>query len=249
MKRPVISIIFISLGVALVFAYLLFSAFTFRIDEQNIRCRDMNIEISGEIKLLKEDEVNQMLADIGLHPIGNKLNELATEEIERYLEQNPIVKRTSCFHTPDGRATLKIVLRQPKYLVVGDLDTYYVDTEKQVLPVPAGVIAYVPVVTGRMTKTMAAEVLFPLVSFIADHPFWNAQIAQVYINEKSEIELVPRVGSTIILFGKSDGFEEKFERLYELYSKGFTVFGWDLYEKLDLRYKQQIVGVRTKKAG
>jgi cell division protein FtsQ len=249
MKRPVISIIFISLGVVLVLAYLLFSAFTFRIDEQSIRCRDLNIEISGKIKLMNEQEVNQMLADIGLHPVGNKIKELATEEIESYLEQNPIVKRTNCYHTPDGRATLKIELRQPKYMVVGDLDTYYVDTEKQVLPVPTGVIAYVPVVTGRMTRTMAAEVLFPLVSFIADHPFWNAQISQIYVNENQEIELVPRVGNTIILLGKTDGFEDKFERLYELYSKGFTVFGWELYEKLDLRYKQQIVGVRSKKAG
>ncbi len=248
MKRTVISIIFYSLGVALVLAYLLLSAFTFRIDEQNIRCRELNIEISGKIKLMNEDEVNQVLADIGLHPVGNMISELATEEIERFLEQNPIVKNTNCYHTTDGSAILQIELRQPKYLVVGDLDTYYVDTEQHVLPVPPGVIAYVPVVTGRMTKTMAAKVLYPLVSFIADHPFWNAQIAQIYVNDRAEIELVPRVGSTIILLGKTDGFEEKLERLYELYSKGFTVFGWELYEKLDLRYKQQIVGVKSKQA-
>lgn len=249
MKRPVISIIFISLGVALVLAYLLFSAFTYRIDEQNNRCRDLNIEISGKIKLMNEGEVNQMLNDIGLHPVGNIVSEMATEEIERYLEQNPIVKKTNCYHTPDGRTTLKIELRQPKYLVVGDLDTYYVDTEKQVLPVPTGEMAYVPVVTGRMTKTTAAEVLFPLVSFIADHPFWNAQIAQIHVNGNAEIELVPRVGNTIILLGNTNGFQEKLERLYELYSKGFTVFGWELYETLDLRYKHQIVGVRSKTAG
>jgi len=248
MKRSVISIIFISLAVVGVIAYLLLSAFNFRIDEQNIRCTELDIQISGKIQLLFEDEVNQMLVDIGLHPVGNKMSELATEEIERYLEQIPIVKKANCYHSPDGKATLKIDLRQPKYMVVGDLETYYVDTEKQVFPVPTGVMAYVPVLTGTMSKTMATGVLFPLVSYIADHRFWNAQIVQIYVNEKSEIELIPRVGNTIILLGKTDDFEQKLENLYELYSQGFTVFGWDLYEKLDLRYKHQIVGTRHKKA-
>jgi len=101
------------------------------------------------------------------------------------------------------------------------------------------------VVTGNVTKNMATGKLFNLVEFIIADDFWNAQIAQIHINEKGEVELVPHFGNTLILLGKPVDFEPKFERLFKLYTKGFTVFGWDVYSQLDLRFDKQIVGVRS----
>ncbi len=244
MKKSVVTYIFIYLGVAIALGYLVFAGIAFRINENKIRCKELEVIISGKVRLIDEVEIAQTLADINLHPEGVPVNQLNTDEIERFLEQNPIISKATCFRSPNGRVFLHVFLREPKFLVVGN-DTYYVDTERNILPVPKTVVAYVPVVTGRVTKSMATGKLYDLVEFISGNEFWNAQISQIHLNEKAEVELVPRVGNTLILLGKPVDFEPRFERLYELYTKGFAVFGWDIYRQLDLRYDNQIVGVRN----
>lgn len=243
MKRGLLSIILVTFGVVVVLAYLVFYVVSFNINESDIRCKHFTIVLSGNVKLINEHEVNQMLTERGLHPLGVPLNHLKTDYIERFMLENPIVKSATCFRTPSGRVYLHIHFREPKFVVLGK-ESYYVDNERNILPVNYSKVPFVPVVTGHITKTLATGKLFDLVQFIVNDSLWRHQIAQIHVTPTEEIELVPRVGNTLILLGKPEHFEPKFNRLYQLYAKGFTVFGWDMYQKLDLRFDKQVVGVR-----
>lgn len=243
MKRSIVGIVFKSLAVGLVLTYLVFSLMAFRVDDRDIKCNDLAITIHGKLQLLTEDEIHGVLNDIQLHPIGSSLNELYTNEIERFLEQNPVVKSARCFHTPDGQASLDLLLREPLFLVSGK-ENYYVDTEKKIMPVRVNRLAYVPLITGRVTRTMATGELFDFVKHIVQDPFWNAQIAQIHVRNDLKIELVPRVGDAIILLGKLDQYQEKLNKVLRLYTEGFNVMGWDNYSLLDLQYKDQIVATK-----
>jgi cell division protein FtsQ len=244
-KKSVVAYIFLILGVVLVSAYLIFSSFAFNLNEDQIKCRNLEISIDAKVKLLSVQEIHNVLEEIGIHPIGVSVNRLNTEEIERFIEQNPIVKKANCYHTPEGNAYLDVILREPMFVVVGN-ENYYVDADRQILPVPAGVSAYVPLVTGRVTKSFATGKLYNFVEFVRNSKFWNAQIGQIHINDAGRIELVPRVGNTIIYLGKTEKYEDKLDRLYKLYSKGFAVFGWDMYSMLDLQFDNQIVAIKNK---
>jgi cell division protein FtsQ len=83
--------------------------------------------------------------------------------------------------------------------------------------------------------------ILALASFIADDPFWDAQIVQVYVNQKREFELVPRVGTQIILFGDRSRMEQKFFNLATLYHEGFRQKGWNRYEIINLKYNHQVI--------
>ena len=72
--------------------------------------------------------------------------------------------------------------------------------------------------------------VYRLVTFITDDKFWNSQIEQIYVNNKYEFELIPRVGSHIIELGRVEDLEEKFENLKILYLRGFNKIGWNQYE-------------------
>jgi cell division protein FtsQ len=61
------------------------------------------------------------------------------------------------------------------------------------------------------------------------------------VNGKGEFELIPRVGAHIIEFGKAEDIEEKFEKLWILYNEGFYNTGWNQYDKISLKYKNQAV--------
>jgi cell division protein FtsQ len=94
---------------------------------------------------------------------------------------------------------------------------------------------------------MAKGPLYDFVDFIGRHGFWNAQVSQIHVREDLKVELVPRVGNTVILLGSLDGYEEKLSRVYRLYNQGFKVMGWNSYEQLDLQYDNQIVGIRNER--
>ena len=61
------------------------------------------------------------------------------------------------------------------------------------------------------------------------------------MNSKYEFELIPRVGSQVIELGDADNLEEKFENLKLLYLEGFNKIGWNKYERISLKYKNQVV--------
>ena len=61
------------------------------------------------------------------------------------------------------------------------------------------------------------------------------------MNGNGEFELIPRVGAQVIEFGKAVDMEEKFEKLWILYNEGFHNTGWNQYERINLKYKNQAV--------
>jgi len=244
-KRQIFKYIFLSLGVAIVLGYIVFSQLQFRLNDNEIKCKNLDIELIGGIQLITEQEVNNILRDNNLHPIGVSLDRLQIERIECLLEDNPLVKRAICHHTPNGDVAVQVELRNPKFLV-NTLESYYVDDERKVLPVPLHVVAYVPVVTGRVTKSMATGSLYKFVDYITGNKFWNAQIAQINVRNDLKIELVPRVGDAIILLGRLDNYEEKLNRVFRLYHQGFKTMGWNRYEQLDVQYEHQIVATKIK---
>lgn len=197
----------------------------------------------GEIQLITAQEVNNILRDYDLNPIGVSLDHLKSEAIERKLEENPIVKHASCYHTPQGDVTVTVNLRHPMFLV-NATESYYVDDEKVILPVPLHVVPYVPVVTGRVTKSMAKGQLYDFVDHIIKDKFWNAQIAQIHVRNDLKIELVPRMGEAIILLGHLNDYEKKLDRVFRLYHQAFKSMGWNRYAQLDVQYDNQIVATR-----
>ena len=89
--------------------------------------------------------------------------------------------------------------------------------------------------------------MLPLARYIYNHRFWNAQIEQIYVNERHEVELVPRVGDQTILLGSVQDFETKLDNLMLVYKKVFSKASWAMYDTVSLKFKNQVVCTRKKK--
>lgn len=83
--------------------------------------------------------------------------------------------------------------------------------------------------------------LFKLAQFINQNEFWKAQVSHIYVNQQEDIELSPRVGHHNIIFGSVDNMEEKFDKLDLFYKKGLNRTGWNQYETINLKFKNQVV--------
>ncbi|MCF8296880.1 MAG: hypothetical protein K9J13_04975, partial [Saprospiraceae bacterium] len=82
--------------------------------------------------------------------------------------------------------------------------------------------------------------IFILAKAITKDEFFKAQIEQIYIN-KNEIELIPKVGDHVIIFGSISDMDEKLDKLKLFYIKGLKKTGWNNYKTINLKYRNQIV--------
>jgi cell division protein FtsQ len=89
-------------------------------------------------------------------------------------------------------------------------------------------------------KTLLND-LYKLSEYIYNDKFLKAQIDQIYVNRHKEFELVPKVGKHLIVFGKVENIEEKFERLMKFYDEGLNKTGWNKYSIVNLKFDNQVV--------
>ena len=101
--------------------------------------------------------------------------------------------------------------------------------------------AHVIVAGGYLGQLDSLSQLVTLAEWIEKDDFWQAQIEQIYVEEHGEFILVPRVGDHVIELGNLEFLEEKFNNLHALYTKGWELREWNLYEKVSLKYKGQVV--------
>ena len=240
--KPVWKYILISFFAILVLGYLGFILWNFHGKEKQQVCKHLNIVLidGNQRHLITERDVALILEQNNLNPIGQTLKKIRTESIEDALHKNPMINSVECFITPSGIVDVKISQRCPKFRVVG-FGSYYVDVNRKTMPVSPNYSAYVPVVSGRVTVSMATGKMFDFITFLEENPFWNAQIEQIYVRNDLKIELVPRVGDAIIILGTLDNYNSKLEKLRKLYMCGFNKMGWNRYKTINLEYKNQVV--------
>lgn len=240
--KPIVKYILISIFALLVIAYMVFTLWYFSGSNKEVVCRELVIEFvdSANVQLIKDTDIAVLLEKNDLNPIGKTRKQISNEAIEKLVCKNSLIKSAECYNTPSGIVHLRILQRHPKFRVVG-FGSYYIDTDRKVMPISLNFGAYVPVVSGHITVSFAKTKMFDFATYLEENPFWNAQIEQIYVREDNKIELVPRVGDAIIILGTLDNYKTKLEKLHKLYVKGFNLIGWNRYKTIDLEYKDQVV--------
>jgi cell division protein FtsQ len=80
-----------------------------------------------------------------------------------------------------------------------------------------------------------------LVKFVEQDTFWSSQVAQISVTPDLQFELTPVLGTQKIVFGDTTNMKEKFTNLFAFYKKVLNRVGWNRYDVIDLRFKNQIV--------
>ncbi len=209
-------------------------------DERACHSVEITVLDSLDRQFVQQKEIAMLLRNAGIHPLGKKYGEIDTQAMEECLEKQPYLKNVECHKTCEGTIKIAAEQRKPRFRVLGD-ENYYVDEEGEIMPVGVSTAYYVPIFTGRISRRMAQEELIAFVDFLEDNPFWDAQIKQIHVNDRQEVELVPTVGDHLILLGKWDGFERKLKKLKTFY-KELSHIGWnDEWKEIDLRFTGQVI--------
>ena len=92
-----------------------------------------------------------------------------------------------------------------------------------------------------LTETEEGQKIYDLLKYIQRDRFWKAQVAQLDIAEDGEIIIYPQVTKQLVEFGQAENIDSKFERLKIFYKQILPRKGWNLYKRVNLKYKDQII--------
>ncbi len=241
MKKVLTTIVLILLA-----GYIAFAAITLCNKPANQACAGIRLEIRDSLKagLMTTRDIATLLTKNNLNPTGKPLDEVSLKAIEEVLDASPVIASSECYKTISGHIVVKVECRRPILRVIADgYDSYYIDEEGEVME-HIGKAVYVPVATGHITREFAKERLIELAQYLHDNELWNAQIEQIYVTPRKEIELTPRVGNHIIALGPPGDYAHKFEKLQTFYEKGLNEVGWDRYSRIDIGHGNQVVATK-----
>ena len=216
--------------------------------------KDIQIQITGEETQLfiNERDIKEMLK-AGGHIIGAKMSSLNLSAIEKKVAGNPWVKKAQIYYTNKQVLHVLIEERIPmaRIFTPGGA-SFYLDSTGFRLPLSEKVVARVPMFTGfpsdrptlsKPDSQLLKEVV-ALGQFLHNDSLWSAQIAQIDITPQANFELIPVIGDHIISLGKATDLEAKFLRLQTFYKQAWMQKGVRYYERIDIRYKDQVVAIK-----
>ena len=235
----VLKIIFILLLPACLIAAYIFAQYKYAEEV----CNNIKVVLLNpkEQQYLSEGDILKMVSDNKLSIMGIGLKEIDLNKIEKTIQKNPIVKNNECYLTTSGNVVIEVEQRIPELRVITNTESYYIDRDRKKMPLSEKIVIYLPVATGDIKEEFAQNNLYDFVQFLKNNKKWENQIEEIIVTENENIELIPRIGKQLILFGKMSNFEEKFNAIDLLYTQVFSKTGWNYYNKIDLRYEGKII--------
>jgi len=215
-------------------------------------CKEIRVILPGNQFFIERAEIDEILASKNGLLIGRRLSNINLQKLEDRLRANPFIEYANVFADMNGVINADIKQRVPvlRVLNVAGQD-YYIDQNGLKIPLSNHFTARVLAVNGLITEGFSGKIdtlrtelgkdLFKVAAFIAADTLWNDQIVQMFVNDKKEIELVPRVGLQKIILGDADNVEDKFKRLMIFYKKAIPHVGWDAYSSINLKFNGQVV--------
>ncbi|MCH8902998.1 MAG: hypothetical protein IIA45_03680 [Bacteroidetes bacterium] len=212
----------------------------------------IRIKHYNENQFIDEKDVKKVIAGY----YGDKYNRhpisvMDLEKLEAILLEDPFVADAEVYSNISGELIFDITEKEPIMRVINmNGVSYYIDKNGMRLPLCDKFTARVPVATGYIfegsyyhvgLKDQLLKELYVLAKFVYESKYWKAQIEQVHVNGKKDIELITRIGNQYIVLGGVDDLEEKFAKLDAFYEECLKTIGWDKYRIINLKYKDQIV--------
>ncbi|MDR3261776.1 MAG: cell division protein FtsQ [Tannerella sp.] len=238
MKR----ILFI-VGIAILLGFFVFLLFGRLNQKEETVCRNLIVVIKDSVDrpFLHEKDVVAMLKNARLYPVEQPVGKINTDTLEKALAKNELIATVNAYKTPSGNIKIEITQKMPILRVFNERESYYVDDLGRIMPADYRYATYLPVASGTIEKSLATTDLFKFALFLQKHDFWNNQIEQIYVHPNKEVELIPRVGDYRIILGSFEDFREKMNNLQLFYEQAIPKIGWEKYDVINLKYKNQIV--------
>ena len=259
-KKPV-SVGKFKLSIRGIFLYPLIAVFVIALlamvnnYQENLVVEGLNVSLvdSDKHPFLNEPAVLDLIDSTGGQGlVGKRMNDIKLKDLEDQLQANSVIKTAEVYKSMGGMLNIEVALRKPLARIVNNSGFYvYIDQDGKKFPATQHHSARVVLIRGDFEETVAdtfvcetVEATIPLLHFIQNDEFWNAQISDVVVDNIGRITLYPQVGDMEIEFGYPDRIVEKFEAVKDFYEQWIPKVGWSNYRSVNVEYQGQLVAIK-----
>lgn len=228
-------------------------AFTERMKGE-VSVGDIEINISNvhENHFVEETDImNLMQVDLAQMK-GMSIAKVNFKEIENRIKKDPFIEDAEVYSDLKGNIIVNADLRRPIARIVrNDGPDGYIAEDGTIMPVSDKFTPRVVLISGQYVRTLLSQrnILFleqgknimEMLNMIQEDDFWKAQIAQLDIDGKGKVSIIPQVGDESIQFGYAEDLEVKFRKLNIYYKEILPRVGWNKYNKVNVEFEGQIV--------
>ncbi|MDX2285084.1 MAG: cell division protein FtsQ/DivIB [Bacteroidia bacterium] len=213
----------------------------------------VSIEAAPDSRLLDEAAVQDLLAGYAGHDIaGQPMKRVELQRLEDSLLANRMIRRAEVYKSMLGVVHAEVAIREPAARIMNNSgNSVYMDGNGYKFPVSELHTAHVVLIRGDFEEgavdTFACNTIpaaLKVLNFIRKDAFWNAQIAEIAIDQGGALTLYPQIGDTKIEFGYPGRIEEKFSSLMDFYRQVMPEVGWNRYRSLNVAFQGQVIARR-----
>lgn len=217
-------------------------------------CKGYSIQLKGKADewfVDKKDIAALLIVQGGIR--GREIKAFDLRRMENQLKSNVWIKDAELFFDNSHILQVRVEERIPVARIFTTRgNSFYIDTSGERLPLSDKFSARLPVFTGfpsekdnvKNTDSALVRGIIDISDYLLHNSFWMAQISEIDITPDNTFEMIPVVGNHVIVFGDGTDYDKKFKRLLLFYQQVLSKTGMDVYEKLNVQYARQVIGVR-----
>lgn len=238
---------------------------TFHIVRRNSTMRGLecNVSVNSRNVLLTSKEVDSLIMADFPHLRSADIKDIDRNAVVQSLLEHPYIADAEARVTTGGKLIVDIRQHLPVVRMFYQGNEFYISRQGTCMPLSAkhychlmvGSTSWEEPLLAHPTKLDLADTsnhrqpaslmkIWKLASFLYDNPKYGAIFDQVYVGEKGDLYLVPKLGDLTINVGDTSILDTKFRNLWSFFDQGISQVGWDTYSAISLKYKGQVVGTK-----
>lgn len=230
----------------------------------------IDIEYNGAPPLIDKSTIKREIIRSGIRIKDQPVSSIKAPQLQQLLKSNPYVKKATISVSVNGVVKANILQRNPLVRVVdSEYNQCILDDEGHIMPVNYEFPVRLVLANGFINnfKDVSAKTVSQVTTSSRERyhtkkninlptdlsnihkvarklktdSLTSALIEQIYINDKREIELIPKVGEQSIIVGDTVLIDHKLRNLRVFYDHGMKNFAWNNYKVINLKYRNQVV--------
>jgi cell division protein FtsQ len=211
---------------------------------------EVDLESVSGLYFVEEKEIRQLIESAFPElKMGLSVQEIPLNGLEERLLAHPFIQSAEASVGQKGIVKLSIRQHLPIARIARPMGADgYITKEGLIIPTSSTYTSRVLILEGNYVDQLINQgnldmmpELLPLIQFITQDEFWNAQVTGLEINHRNDIRIHQQVGKQVSDFGDALDFVRKFKRIEVLYKEILPRKGWNAYERISVKYKNQIV--------
>lgn len=209
---------------------------------------DLRIEGSSIPDSVMRQGVNSQLRKYKHKIQGEKIGNINLQQLEDYLSAFSNFESVECSFNPDSRLRITITPIKPEVRVfASDGSSFYINRYGKRIDADAEFYIDVPVLLASQTGRDHIAAALPVIRYVNSDSELKSLIAAYKVDGPHDVILIPRIHGHVVNFGDSTRLDDKRSAILAAYRQVLPVKGWNMYDTISVKFKNQIVATRRDK--